>query len=298
MKFLIIALLVACALAEMHPVNHQIVAEIKEKATWTPMEVENNPFAFMPIEQIKAMMGTKLVVAEDTGVDLGFEADAEFDARTQWPDSVGTIRDQQQCGSCWAFGATEALADRFGVEQDVHVTLSPQQLVSCDTGNFGCQGGYLNKAWDFMAKTGVMTDECYTYTSGDGNDGKCQTTCDDGSAPTYYHAGKYTVTGKNSVIKQQIQQNGPVEAAFTVYQDFMSYSSGTYKHTSGSALGGHAIKALGWGTDKDGVDYWIMANSWNTVWGMEGFFNIAQGDCGIDSQMTFGLAATTTQATE
>jgi cathepsin B len=296
MKFIIIALLVACALAEMHPVNHQIVAEIKEKATWTPMEVEENPFAFMPIEQIKAMMGTKLSVIEETAEDLGFEADAEFDARTQWPDVVNYIKDQGQCGSCWAFGATEALSDRFGIEEGVKVHLSAQHLVSCDTGNFGCQGGYLNKAWAFMKK-GVMSEECYPYTSAGGVDGVCQSKCTDGSAPVLYHGDSYSTTATNKVIKQQIQQNGPVEAAFTVYEDFMSYKTGVYQHVSGSALGGHAIKALGWGTE-GGVDYWLMANSWTTSWGDKGYFKIKQGDCGIDSQITFALAAKALKASE
>ena len=297
MKFVIIALLVAFAVAEMHPVNHQIVAEIKEKATtWVPMEPEENPFAYMPIEQIKAMMGTKLTVNEETAEDLGFTPNDEFDARKQWP-VLDYIRDQGQCGSCWAFGASEALSDRFFVEKGEKVLLSAQHLVSCDTGNFGCNGGYLNKAWAFMQK-GVMTDACYPYTSGTtGQDGKCQKKCTDGSKPTFHHGASYSMTADVTKTQQQIQQNGPVEAAFTVYQDFMSYKSGVYQHTTGSMLGGHAIKAMGWGTE-GGVDYWLMANSWTTGWGDAGYFKIKRGDCGINSQMTFALADAVDEATE
>ena len=61
--------------------------------------------------------------------------------------------------------------------------------------------------------------------------------------------------------------------------------------TSGKKLGGHAIKAVGWGTE-DGTDYWIMANSWGTKWGEKGFFKIKRGDCGIDQGLTFGHADT------
>jgi cathepsin B len=291
MKFIILAIVVALAFAEMHPVNHNIVAEIKAKATtWTPMEPEENPFAYMPIEQIKAMMGTKLAVNEESAEDMGFEPNDEFDARKEWGSKVHAIRNQGQCGSCWAFGATEALSDRFAIEEGVDVVLSPQHLVSCDRGNFGCNGGYLNKAWDFMQKTGVMTDECYPYTSGTtGQDGDCKSTCADGSAPELYHSKKYTMTSNVKKTQQAIQKDGPIEAAFTVYQDFMSYKSGVYQHTSGGMLGGHAIKALGWGTE-DGVDYWLMANSWDTTWGEDGFFKIKRGDCGINNQMTFGVA--------
>ena len=292
MKFIILAIVVALAFAATHPVNEDIVAEIKEKATWTPMEVDENPFAYMPVEQIKAMMGTKLVVADGAVEESDFNAASEFDAREEWGSKVHAIRDQGQCGSCWAFGATEALSDRFAIEQDVDVVLSPQHLVACDTHNFGCNGGYLNKAWDFMVKTGVMTDECFPYTSGTtGQDGDCKKTCADGSTPVLYHAKSHKTVRSVSAAQEAIQTGGPIEAAFTVYEDFMSYKSGVYHHTTGSMLGGHAIKALGWGTE-DGVDYWLMANSWSPTWGDQGFFKIKRGDCGINNQMTFGDAGT------
>ncbi len=74
-----------------------------------------------------------------------------------------------------------------------------------------------------------------------------------------------------------------METAFTVYQDFYNYQSGVYHHVTGSNVGGHAIKMLGWGTE-NGMDYWLCANSWGTSWAqLGGFFKIKQGDCGIDS---------------
>ena len=80
---------------------------------------------------------------------------------------------------------------------------------------------------------------------------------------------------------------GPVEAAFTVYSDFPSYKSGVYRHTSGSELGGHAIKVIGWGVE-DGDDYWLCVNSWNNTWGDQGTFKILMGDSGINNQMHAG----------
>jgi len=80
-----------------------------------------------------------------------------------------------------------------------------------------------------------------------------------------------------------------MEAAFTVYNDFMSYSSGVYYHKTGGVLGGHAIKVLGWGHDAaSGLDYWLCANSWNTSWGEKGYFKIKWNDCGINDQVTAG----------
>lgn len=62
-------------------------------------------------------------------------------------------------------------------------------------------------------------------------------------------------------------RNGPVQTAFNVYEDFLSYKSGVYSHVTGSPVGGHAVKIIGWGVDKDTqLPYWLIANSWNTDW--------------------------------
>lgn len=75
-----------------------------------------------------------------------------------------------------------------------------------------------------------------------------------------------------------------METGFNVYSDFYNYKSGIYSHVSGGFVGGHAVKIVGWG-NQNGVDYWIIANSWGTSWGMSGFFNIKMGDSGIDSSV-------------
>ena len=294
MKFVLIALvaLMPFVMSSIHPVNHEMVESIKEStSSWTPMEPEENPFYFVPVEQIKSMMGAKLTVYEDNAEDLGIQVPTDFDARQQWGSKVHAIRNQGQCGSCWAFGATEALTDRLAITGKADVVLSPQHLVSCDRGNYGCNGGYLNVAWNFMHSTGVVSDKCFPYTSGStGRDGQCFSSCQDGSSWTLHHSASTTTTSSVSKTQQAIMTEGPVEAAFTVYEDFMSYKSGVYHHTSGSMLGGHAIKAIGWGTTSAGEDYWIMSNSWGTSWGDSGFFKIRRGDCGINNQMTYSSA--------
>jgi cathepsin B len=83
--------------------------------------------------------------------------------------------------------------------------------------------------------------------------------------------------------------NGPVEISITVYDDFLTYKSGVYTHVSGSELGGHAVRMLGWGTE-NGVDYWLVANSWNNGWGDNGFIKIRRGtnECGIEESVVAG----------
>ena len=185
---------------------------------------------------------------------------AAFDSRTQWPGCIHPIRNQEQCGSCWAFGATEALSDRFAIETNnqTNVVLAPQDLVSCDVGqNQGCNGGYPIVAWQYMQSTGIVADECYPYTSGGGVTGNCllvagATSCTatggSGAATLYQAASAYSVGTTVAAIATEIQTNGPIEVAFDVYEDFFSYTSGVYVHKTGSLAGGHAVKMIGWGT--------------------------------------------------
>ncbi|KAK5935115.1 hypothetical protein CgunFtcFv8_020503 [Champsocephalus gunnari] len=129
----------------------------------------------------------------------------------------------------------------------------------------------------------------------EGDTPKCVSTCEAGYTPSYKadkHFGKtsYSVPSEEKQIRDEITKNGPVEGAFTVYEDFPLYKTGVYQHVSGSALGGHAIKMLGWG-EEDGVPYWLCANSWNTDWGDNGFFKILRGSdhCGIESEVVAGI---------
>jgi len=214
-----------------------------------------------------------------------------FNAVTQWPKCVLPILNQAQCGSCWAFGATEALATRLCIATNgaTFVTLSPQYLVNCDTanGNMGCNGGYPDYAWQFMKSNGVPTMTCVPYL---GVDAACSKTCADKSAPQFYKASSVSTYSGPASIQAAILANGPIEVAFTVYQDFMTYSGGVYVHKTGGVVGGHAVMMVGWGVSGS-QNYWICANSWTSSWGLQGYFWIAFGQCGIDSQGVAGLAA-------
>jgi cathepsin B len=219
---------------------------------------------------------------------------ASFDARQKWPQCIHAIRNQAQCGSCWAFAASEVLSDRFCIASSgsVNLVLSPQYLVSCDSSDYGCDGGYLANSWQFLQNTGIPTDACYSYTSGGGDSGDCKDTCDDGSAIKTYKASKVVTPSSVEDMQNELYNNGPIEVAFSVYRDFLSYTSGVYQHKTGGLLGGHAVKAIGWGVS-NGTPYWIIANSWGASWGMQGFFWIKRGsnECGIESNVITGTPA-------
>lgn len=227
---------------------------------------------------------------------------ASFDARDAFPGCVHAIRDQGQCGSCWAFSASEALSDRFCIATNGtdNVVLSPEQLVSCDwEGNMGCNGGMLRFAWDYMEVFGLVPDDCFPYTAGGGNAPQCplSSTCADGTTKwgDVRHSVKALSTKHYTSVEAAqaaIMADGPIQVAFNVPQSFMSYKDGVYQCDSSVYLGGHAVKAVGWGTDSDsGEDYWLIANSWGSDWGIDGFFKITRGTnaCGIEAQMFAGL---------
>eukprot|EP00455_Lapot_gusevi_P026684 TRINITY_DN2813_c0_g1_i2.p2 TRINITY_DN2813_c0_g1~~TRINITY_DN2813_c0_g1_i2.p2 ORF type:complete len:321 (+),score=89.51 TRINITY_DN2813_c0_g1_i2:73-1035(+) len=245
-----------------------------------------------------------------------------FDSRSQWGSicpSVNEIRDQGNCGSCWAFGAAEAITDRTCIASNGKVAphLSVEDVLSCCGFwcGMGCNGGQPSGAWTYWVNHGLVTggnynsnQGCAPYTiaacdhhvngtlppcSGDSDTPQCTSTCINGldwNSDKHFGASSYAVDSDVQQIQSEIMMNGPVEGAFTVYADFPSYKSGVYVYTTGDALGGHAIKILGWGVE-NGTPYWLVANSWNTEWGDKGFFKIRRGtnECGIESGIVAGL---------
>jgi cathepsin B len=289
-KLVVVGTIAAMAAAS-HPINEDIVKSIRAKTSlWESHDTETNPLNQYTHEQLLGMLGTYIVPSNKQYPESEVTAVPDnFDSRTQWPGLVHAIRDQQQCGSCWAFGASEALSDRFAIASNgrVNAVLSPEDLVSCDTNDYGCNGGYMDMAWEYMDQHGIVTDACFPYTAGSGRAPACSTSsCKDGSKPVKFQCvhGSVRQSKGESQIRSEIYQNGPVEAAFTVYEDFFNYKSGIYHHVSGGVAGGHAIKLVGFGVE-NGTHYWLAANSWGTGWGMQGLFKIQYNDCGIMDQV-------------
>jgi cathepsin B len=272
-------------------VTKEMVDHINSKGQWkASLDWAGN----MTVREARRMLGaltssTKAPKANFGALHKYLQVPASFDSRDQWPGCVGAIRNQADCGSCWAFSAVEVLADRFCIDQGIKgLVLSPQWLVSCDNQNYGCGGGYLNLAWEYMNTNGVPLETCDPYSSGD-NDESGQ--CPDTNCAVYTATANAVSYDNPADIQAAIMQGGPVQTAFTVYEDFYSYTSGIYTQTSDEEVGGHAVKIIGWG-NQSGTNYWIVANSWGADWGMSGFFWIAFGQCGIDTDAIAGNAGT------
>lgn len=230
-----------------------------------------------------------------------------FDSRAKWPKctSIGTILNQAKCGSCWAFGAVESITDRFCIESNATMTapLSEEDLVACDYGQDGCDGGDPLSAWQWVEQVGLVTASCdpYTVPTCPPEDQPCLkfvptpacvqkcVNSEQWTQTKHYVKSAYYVSSQPEQIAAEIVQNGPVEAAFSVYEDFIHYKSGVYQHKTGGYLGGHAIKIIGYGVENT-LPYWLVANSWTTTWGDKGFFKILKGqdECGIESGVVGG----------
>jgi cathepsin B len=301
-RLITVGTVMAFAVAHIHPVNQDIIDEIRAKATtWVPMELEENPLHHMSFDQVAGLLGTINDFTERMFPEpevSNAAAPTSFDSRTQWPNCVHAIRDQASCGSCWAFGSSEAMSDRVCIAGGENVVLSPQDLVSCDTRDSGCDGGYLNRAWSYIESTGIVSDACMPYTSSRGTVASCPSKCTGSGTWKKYKCKSGTVVQASTVaaIQSEIQARGPMETGFDVYADFMNYASGIYQHKTGKYEGGHAVKIVGWGVEGS-VKYWICANSWGTSWGEKGFFRIKMGDCNID-QAVYGCTASATNDIE
>lgn len=275
---------------EFPVVTQDMVDYINEKGHWA---ASLNWAGNLTIAQARSMLGDLPSDLHFPEAKLGALAQAiaiptHFDSRSYWPTCVGPIRDQGKCGSCWAFAATEVLADRYCISQGINVVLSPQWLVSCDTTNHGCSGGSPYNTWRYLASTGVPADACAPYVSGKkGAAGACKyQTCNE----FYRSTGVYSFLNPTA-IQAEVLRNGPVMASMRVYADiFAGIGCGVYRHTTGNMLGGHAVKIIGWG-EEAGTSYWVVANSWGTEFGCDGYFKIAFGQCGLDSSAVAGEAA-------
>lgn len=219
-------------------------------------------FRDITMEQAKYMMGTRLPEHAEhaAGLAKGEEPSAEeaaalpetFEAKDKWPFCDYTIRDQGHCGSCWAFGTTEAFSDRLCIAAGKKMPLrAPQQLVSCDKGMcFGCGGGIPSLAWDYTYIAGLKSETCLPYASGDGHSPSCSKTksqCHEKGYKSKFLSVKH-YSSEASIMKA-LMTDGPLTAGFNVFEDFMTYKSGIYKHHSGIQLGGHAVKLVGWGVE-------------------------------------------------
>jgi C1A family cysteine protease len=209
---------------------------------------------------------------------------------TSIPDSVNWVtsggvtgvKDQGQCGSCWSFSTTGALEGAYFITYGTLPSFSEQQLVDCDNRknggkDMGCNGGLMDNAFGWIEKNGgLCTEADYPYTSGTTKSpGSCDTSCtvvDNSKITTFTDVEPSSDADMMAALVQQ-----PVSIAIQADQkEFQLYKSGVFTGTCGTQLD-HGVLAVGYGT-LDGQDYYLVKNSWGTVWGDNGYIRLGRGD--------------------
>jgi len=200
---------------------------------------------------------------------------------------VTPVKDQGNCGSCWAFATTAAL-ESYALLHSLNSypldDLSEQVLISCGRSG-SCRGGYIDSASDFIHNTGLPSESCYPYMA---SNGKCKNACLNWGQNAYKIANwawVATTTPTVDAIKSALNTYGPLVTTMNVYTDFFYYKSGVYQYASGKYQGGHAILIVGY-DDSGSPPYFIVKNSWGTGWGDSGYFKIAQSE--LSSKVLFG----------
>lgn len=212
-----------------------------------------------------------------------FGAPAALDWRNNGGNFVTPVKNQGNCGSCVAFGTIASVESQIKILRgsSYAIDLSEAHLFYCYARSEGrnCGNGWWpDRALAFFQSQGVTEEAYYPYTAGDQN-------CTGRLAGWDSHLTKITGYSKiNGIdaIKEYVATKGPVEACFSVYNDFYSYRTGVYRHTTGALLGGHCVCIVGYNT---AGAYWICKNSWGPNFGEAGYFKIAFGQCGIEGQV-------------
>jgi len=202
---------------------------------------------------------------------------------------VTGVKNQEQCGSCWAFSAVASLEGQHALKNKKLVSLSEQNLVDCSTaeGNYGCEGGLMDQAFQYVIDNkGIDTEASYAY---EAIDEKCKFVRKSVGATLRNYTD--IPSGSEADLKEAVATVGPISVAIDASQtSFQLYASGVYDEPNCSTQQlDHGVTAVGYGT-QSGKDYWLVKNSWGSDWGEKGYILMSRNNmnqCGIATASSY-----------
>lgn len=244
-------------------------AEIDPEATYGMTSVsDREPYELSGLRDIPAVHGNQVTV------EVNHALPTSYDARSY--GLVNSVRDQRQCGSCWAFATVAVMEAGYKKAHGTLPQLSEQQLVDCDPNDSGCSGGWPERAFKYLKSSGLMKRSEYAYTA---RKGTCKYVSSKGIAKVKQIQ---SIRANAANIMNAVYTYGAVAVALDAAK-FNSYSSGIMNGAGCSKRPNHAVTVVGWGQTSS-TPYWIVRNSWGTSWGESGYIRIIRGNdaCGIE----------------
>jgi hypothetical protein len=244
-----------------------------------------NVFADLTNAEFKAMYTTSLGVRQPGPIEvIADDVNEDNDYRSYLP----AVKNQASCGSCWAFSAVANMEGQTYLKHGKKVvSISEQQLVSCDTGNSGCNGGWMATADNYAIETGMATEASYPYTSGGGSTGSCKKFT---ATYTFSSVHDWEKISSDATIIKYLDEYGPLSIALEADRSpFQLYTGGILDSTACGTTLDHGVTLVGYGTDEaSGKNFWTVRNSWGASWGEKGYIRLVRGKnmCGMNSAIS------------
>jgi len=249
-----------------------------------------NKFADLTPEEFKVQYtGLKHNLKKTKNFAKGTSVNAPSSKDWTSTSAVTGVKDQGQCGSCWAFSTTGALEGLYYINNSSQRSFSEQQLMDCSGsyGNMSCNGGLMDFAFEYAQSHGVTDESNYPYTARDGY------TCQTSNITNGFKIGSYVDVDDSQTALVNAIAERPVSIAINA-NPIQLYTSGIFNDWSCSDQIDHGVLGVGYGTD-GGQDFFKIKNSWGAAWGESGYFRVARRDygsgiCGCTSSASYPTA--------